>query len=176
MTTLLQILAHTPAWVFALFLLLLVLGVRQMRETLVRPARLATLPVAMAALSLYGVVSAFGARVLPLAAWLTGAAFAAALVLWRPLPVRLHYESASRTIRLPGSAAPLAFMMGIFFTKYTVNAATAMQPALGHQASLALAASVLYGSFSGVFVGRALRVGWYFLRGRSCDPREHACS
>ena len=163
MTKLLQILSHTPPWVFALFLLLLTLGVRQMRDTRVRPARLAVMPAVMAAWSLYGVISAFGLRPAPVTAWLVGAALALSAVIWRPLS-GVRYDPPTRSVQLPGSAAPLGFMMGIFFTKYAVNVALATHPALRDESLLMLIASALYGSFSGLFGGRAVRVVRHLLR------------
>jgi hypothetical protein len=164
MTKLLQVLTHTPPWVFAILLLLVVLGVRQLQDTQVRPARLATMPVVMVALSLYGVVSAFGLSPGPVAVWALGALLAVAAVMWRTAP-GVRYDSTTRTVQVPGSAAPLWFMMGIFLTKYAVNVAFAMNPALREDAALALAASAAYGAFSGFFAGRALRVLRQLLRG-----------
>jgi hypothetical protein len=150
-------LSHTPAWVFALFAFVLALGVRQLRETRVRPARLLLTPAVAVALSASGVVSAFGARAAPLTAWLVSAAFALGAALWRGRP-GVQYEPATRTFRLPGSAAPLALMMGIFFTKYAVTVALTVHPELRHGPLLSTAASALYGGFSGLFAGRALWV------------------
>lgn len=164
MTNLLQVLTHTPAWVFGLLLVLLVLGARQMRDTQVRPARLAAMPVVMAGISFYGVVSAFGLHPGPVAAWTTGAVLALAATMWRPVS-GVRYDPATRTVQLPGSVAPLLFMLGIFSTKYAVNVAIALGPALRDDPLLALAASAAYGAFSGLFAGRALRVVRQLLRG-----------
>ena len=56
---LLQILAHTPAWVFALFTLLLWMGITQLFPRRASLARITVMPVVMTALAVYGVVSAF---------------------------------------------------------------------------------------------------------------------
>jgi hypothetical protein len=53
---------------------------------------------------------------------------------------------------------PLLLMMGIFFTKYGVGVTLALHPGMRHDASFALAIPVLYGVFSGVFAGRAVRL------------------
>jgi hypothetical protein len=49
-------------------------------------------------------------------------------------------------------------MMGIFFTKYAVGATLAMHPEIRHDAAFALAVPLMYGLFSGIFAGRALRL------------------
>ena len=59
---------------------------------------------------------------------------------------------------MPGSAVPLALMMGIFFTKYAVGVTLGMHLAQANDVSFALAVSALYGAFSGVFAGRAARL------------------
>ena len=166
MTTLLQILRNTPTWVFALFLLLLVLGLRQMRDAQVHPTRFAIMPLAMGGLSFHGVVSAFGFQPAPLSAWLAGAAITSIVLLRTPLSTGARYDAATHTLHLPGSAAPLALMMAIFFTRYAVSVALALHPALRHQTSVALAAAALYGSFSGLLAGQALRVGRHVLHAR----------
>lgn len=76
---LLDILARTPVWVFAVFLVLLALGYQQSRTRTVSRQRFLLLPVAMMALSLYGVVSAFGVALVPLLAWVMGAGGVAVL-------------------------------------------------------------------------------------------------
>ena len=127
---LLQILSHTPRWVFVLFAGLLWLGGRQLLAGTVGLARITLMPLAMTGLAVYGVVSAFGDAPLALACWGGAALAMAALLLQRPPPAGTRYDAAQRRFHLPGSAVPLALMMGIFFTKYTVAVALAMQPAL----------------------------------------------
>ena len=155
---LLQILANTPKWVFALFAALLLLGLSQMLTRRLGLSRTALLAAGMAAFSLYGTVSAFAAVPLALIAWLAGAAAVFLILVNRPVPAGTRYEAATRRFTVPGSAVPLALMMGIFFTKYAVGVTLAMQPALAHDLAFALALSALYGAFSGVFAARAARL------------------
>lgn len=165
MTGLGQTLSHTPSWVFALFFVLLALGLRQLRDTRVRPLRLALMPLVTSAFSLHGVLSIFGLRLLPACAWLLGAGLALAAVLRRPAS-SVRYDAGARTIHLPGSVAPLAAMMGIFFSHYALTVALILQPSLRQQAPLVLVVGVLFGGFSGLLAGRALRVA------RHCWWRE----
>lgn len=160
---LLQILQHTPGWVFALFALLLWLGGRQLRAGRTPLWRVGLMPVAMTGLSIYGVGSAFGSAPAPLAAWIAAAVLAAAWVIRRPLPAGTHYDAATRSFMLAGSAVPLLLMMGIFFAKYTVAVQLVMHPALGHDTAFTLAIGALYGAFSGIFAARALRL-WKLAR------------
>lgn len=153
-----QILSNTPKWVFALFAALLWLGFSQMLTRRVRLPRITLLAVGMAGLSVYGTVSAFAAVPSALLAWLAVAAVVFAIVLSRPLPHGTRYDAARRSFTVPGSAVPLALMMGIFLTKYSVGITLAMQPAQAHDVTFALTVSALYGAFSGVFAARAARL------------------
>ena len=155
---LLQIVSHTPRWVFAVFALLLWLGGRQMVAGRLSLTRVAVIPVAMAGLSVYGVFSAFGDSPMALAGWAAAAVVAVVLVLQRALPASTRFDADTRTFHVAGSAVPLALMMGIFCTKYVVGVALAMHPELRHQAVFALAIPTLYGAFSGIFAARAVRL------------------
>ena len=155
---LMQILLHTPRWVFFLFAALLVLGLSQLAGRQAGLRKVSILPLAMLGLSFYGVVSAFAGQPWAVLGWLVALTGAAAAVSSRPLPQGTAYEPATRMFALPGSATPLALMMGIFFTKYAVGVALVMSPALGQQAGFAWAISALYGALSGVFLGRAMRL------------------
>ena len=158
---LLEILTYTPAWVFLIFALLLWLGSMQLRPSRPHLMRAIAMPLAMIVLAVFGVVTAFGrsaAGLWCLLVWALAALLLAATVS----RVRLHkavcYDAASRRFAVPGSAVPLALMMGIFVTKYAVGVTLALHPGYAQQASFALSVSALYGVFSGVFAGRALRL------------------
>jgi hypothetical protein len=158
MTMLTQILIGTPKWVFALLAILLWLGARQLLAGSVSLTRATLLPMAMTALSVYGVASAFGDAPAALFAWAAAAIALLALVLQRPLPATTRYDTASRRFHVAGSAVPLLLMMGVFITKYAVGALLAMRPELQYQAALAVSIGALYGAFSGTFAARAIRL------------------
>lgn len=156
---LMQILLHTPRWVFGLFAVLLALGLSQVVSRRASLTRVSILPLAMVALSFSGVWSGFAAsQPWLLLGWLKALGASAWLVSRRPAPAGTAYESETRTFVLPGSAMPLAMIMAIFLTKYAAGIAMAMQPGLAQHTTFAWVTSVLYGAFSGVFLGRALRL------------------
>jgi hypothetical protein len=164
MTTLLYIVADTPRWVVALLFLLLAVGLRQMRDRRVTPARLAAMPIAMAALSCYGVASDFGAQPIHVVAWGAGAWLALSLMLRRPTPQLARYDAETGMIRVQGSAAPLALMLAIFGLKYVVAVTLIVKPTLRQELPWTLAGAAVYGMFVGLFAGRAWRLGWRWLR------------
>lgn len=155
---LIQILAGTPKWVFAVFALLLWLGARQWLPHRVSLRRAALMPAAMTVLSVYGVLSVFRHQPLALLGWAVAALAAGVVVLQRQAPASTRYLAAERCFEVGGSAVPLALMMGIFFTKYAVGVQVAMHPQLSSEPAFALAVGLLYGAFSGVFTGRGLRL------------------
>jgi hypothetical protein len=155
---LLQILRHTPEWVYAVFLGLIVLGLIQSRPREVAPLMVAILPVALGVFSLTRVLSAFGPEPLALAAWAAGTA--AALLVNRALkqPAGAHWSTASGTFHVPGSWVPLALMMAVFFARYALAVSQVMTPELAHSAGFAAAASFGFGLLSGIFLARAMWV------------------
>ena len=125
--------------------------------------RVLTTPVAMAAFSAYGVISAFGPTGQggrTAGVWLAAALVTAGLALW----LQPHaapgttYAASTRSFDLPGSAMPLALVLGIFMTKYLVGVELVMQPALARDTTFALQIATLYGVFNGLFVARSARL------------------
>ncbi|MDM0011874.1 hypothetical protein QTH87_05415 [Variovorax sp. J22P168] len=153
-----QIFMHTPKWVYVLFATLLWLGARQLFAHGLSLFRVTLLPVVMTGLSIFGVASAFGDSPSALLAWAAAALVLLAFVLRRPVPRGIRYEPGSRRFAMPGSAVPLVLMMGIFFTKYGVGVLLALHPQLARQAAFAIGISAFYGTFTGLFAGRALRL------------------
>ena len=74
------------------------------------------------------------------------------------VPQGTRFDRHSRSFHVPGSAAPLALMLGIFIAKYAVGVATAVNPLLAQSSAFALPCAALLGAFSGVFAARAVRL------------------
>ncbi len=155
---LMQILTHTPNWVFAVFVVLLWQGLKQTLPRTVGINRATLVPLAMTALSLYGVVSAFGDTPQSLLTWAVGATLAFAIYFPLVSADQIQYDANSRRFQVPGSVIPLILFMGIFLTKYAVGVSIRLQPALAHDSSFALTIGLLYGAFSGVFLARATQL------------------
>ena len=154
----LEILAHTPAWVFALFTFLLVLGWQQSRSRTVKLSIIFILPLGMLLLSYFGVISSFGLRPTTISLWFTGLLLATGLGFYL-LPVNgASYNPHASKYKIPGSWLPLALMMGIFFSKYLAGVLSALNPDLMEQNIVIYAASLLYGGFSGIFLARAISI------------------
>lgn len=158
---LLRIVRHTPGWVWGLFAVLVTLGLAQRRDRSVKLALVGLLPLAMSAVSLVGIASAFGRSPVigyVLLAWLLGGLLVAGATLTRPATPGSHFAAASRSFDVPGSWVPLALILGMFLTRYVVGADLAMQPALAADGPYTLTVGALYGLFGGSFAGRAGRL------------------
>ena len=145
-----------PFWPFAVLAGLVMLGYRQSQDRVVRPGMLAKVALAMLALSLYGVTTAFGAHMVPVLAW--AVAFAAAVFIGGPLfaPRGLAKEGAA--VRMPGSWVPMGLMLGIFMTKFGLGFATGMGAHVLQEVWFIAAMSAVLGLFSGAFAARATAV------------------
>lgn len=155
-----QIVLHTPAWVWALLAFLVYRGIQAAGGREVALKKTLILPLVMFALSLHGTFAAFGVTALTLPLWLLALALAAgAGIAW------LRFDAGgvtaypySGTVYLRGSWQPMLLMMAIFLTKYAVGALLALQPQVAQQGAFAAAVCALYGAFSGIFIGRMLRI------------------
>lgn len=167
-----SIVRHTPPWVWGLLAALLALGASQMREREAGLPRVLLMPLGMAAFSVAGLASAFGAHPAgTLGAWLLAALLVAgAGLLWRAqAPAGVRYYAGEGRFLLPGSAVPLLLVLGIFLTKYIVGVELALQPALAHDTAFTLQVATLYGLFNGMFLARAARL-WRLTRADASSP------
>lgn len=151
-----EILRHTPAPVWGVLALLVVLGASQMRTRTVGLRRTTVLPLVFVVLSLAGVVGTFGHHAAGLLAWALGLCAALALLHGRVDTRRVRYAAGMRRFTLPGSVWPLLLMLSIFAVKFAVAVALIRQPGLQSASAFALAASAAYGFFSGALLGRAM--------------------
>ena len=74
-----------------------------------------------------------------------------------------------KVLHVPGSWLPLVLIVGLFCIKYFAGASLALHPALASDSSFAGLCSLAYGSFSGLFLARALSL-------RSLAPRKTGLS
>jgi hypothetical protein len=151
-----EILRHTPAWVFVLFFVLLAAGYRQTKDRRVRHGVIVALPAVMLALSFYGVISGFGMDAAALGAWVIGIGLAVALGVISRWPRRAGASKGENAFFVPGSWVPLLLMMLIFFTKYAVAVIIARKLPIANRPLFIVCVALCYGLFSGFFLARAI--------------------
>lgn len=155
-TVIVAILSHTPGYVWAILAALVVLGSLQLRRQRMPRIRLLIAPVAMGALSLWSVTSAFGAKPAVIAAWLVG--MGAAALVNRALRWPRDVVRDGDAFVVAGSALPLALMLAIFALRYAVAVSLVFHPEWRADPVFALPLALLYGTLSGMFTARAVRI------------------
>lgn len=153
---LIQVLTHTPVYVWVILALLVYRGVVAMRERDMKIRTLFIIPIIMVALSLQDILAKFGGVILPLAAWACGAALMTLLV-WKFSNEGVSAGAAPGSVRVHGSAVPLAMMLAIFLTKYMTTVTLVIQPHVRSDALFATVVCTLFGVFNGYFLGRLAR-------------------
>jgi hypothetical protein len=153
-----RIIANTPIWVWLLLVALLWVGFAQTRTRCVEARSILTLPVVMPAMSLSGMVTSFGPMPQAMLAWAVATTIGTSLILIRSIAPSTYYDSVAGRFHVPGSWIPMAVILSIFSLKYATGVTLAVQPALASSVEFAAILSALYGGFSGIFVGRAVRL------------------
>ena len=147
----LVILQHTPSYVFALFAVLLVLGIQALRNRVISIWRLLLTPTlfigwGVASLALQSAMSP------PLVAdWLAAAALGGTIGWLTTRLENIRVDRAGLSVSLPASALPLIRNLLIFSTKYVLAIAVALAPAW--QAELAMWDIAGSGLSAGYFLG-----------------------
>lgn len=167
MNTLIAILQHTPAAVWAVLAVLVLVGLRQMRTQTLSGGRVWLVPLIAGAASLAGALRGFGGagELLTGACWAIGAALG--FVANRPLDLpRRVAANADGSFTIGGSVAPLLLLLGIFFVRYASNVALAIQPALSNDPLAAAVVAVAYGLTAGLLAARSRKI-WSTRGGRT---------
>lgn len=145
-----QIISHTPAWVWALFVYLVLSGIKALRPRKMTPERMLILPMLFFVWALFGIAT-------ELVKWPAGlGAFAVAMIVgiaggWvnaLRLPVAIFDGRTRRVIR-PGSPTVLILVLVGFLAKYVLSVALVRYPTLGAQEGFA----ILFGGVSGLVDG-----------------------
>lgn len=150
--SLLDILTHTPLWVWPLILYALYAGWACTRDRIVSPVRLFALPVILVALDI--VELARGGLSLPAAAGLAcGAAVGAlaGLAAARHTPARILDDGR---IAVKGHWLPFAIVLAIIVVSYVRGAALGVDPSLAADAHFQQANAVLAGFLPALMLAR----------------------
>ena len=168
---LIQILTHTPLWVWSLLTALLGLGLWQRRLRHVRRSQLLALPLTMLALGLWSMAPGFVAQPLVAAAWLVALLAGARLGRRLPTPAAARWLAAEQRLQLPGSWVPLVIMLCIFSLRCATGVSLALHSEWRSMLSAQLPLALAFGTLSGIFLGRALG-----LRALTLQPAAPGCA
>lgn len=151
-----EILRHTPGWVWLLLAALLALGASQLRTRRVPRARLFVLPAVLLGLGMSATATAFRPPAPALAAW--ALALAAGVMLGRRLPptAGARWDADRRVLLLPGSVWPLLLIVAVFTLRYSASVALVLHPAWRGAPAVALPLAAASGAIAGALLGRVL--------------------
>ncbi len=153
----LEMLSHTPIWVWVLLVFLISRGVAATRPREASPARVLIVPVVFflwGLPSLIGAGDAVAAKLgLFAAGMLAGLAAGWGLAALMPAP-RLSRETGM--LAMPGSPIPLILILAAFASKYAGGVAMAVVGDTIIHTEIALLLSAAGGLFAGLFWGRTL--------------------
>ena len=172
-----QIFIHTPLYVWAILAFLIVRGIIALRTREVAVNKLFIIPIVMAVLSLVDVSAKFGFGGHGFTVWAATALVTVAL-LARFGRARVAPTATPGRVSVRVSALPLVLMMAIFVTKYVSSIAVVLQPALRADGGFTAVVCVLFGLFTGYFVGRLardLRACRGFAAPGNLKAAAHAC-
>ena len=152
-----EILSHTPIWVWLLLAFLISRGVKAMSPREVSPSRVLIVPLVFFVWGLSGLIGAshdVGVKlVLFVGGLVVGVVAGRALASLMPAP-RILRETGK--LAMPGSPVILILICLAFATKYVGNVALAIDQDPAARFEIACAMTAIGGLFSGLFWGRTL--------------------
>jgi len=154
-TVIMQIVQHTPLWVWGILTAITLVGALRWRDHEMTRLRLLLAPLGLGGYSLWSAGAVFGIDAV--AAWLAGMSLAFAINHKLQWPRAVKVVGDGR-FALQGSPWPLLLMWTIFLLRYALAIKLVFQPALAQQVAWAIGAPLVYGTLSGLFAARAWRV------------------
>lgn len=148
--SIMDIISHTPVWVWPLLVFLVLSGIAALQPRKSRPVSMLLIPVFFFVWGLSAIFLTLSAWLATLAVFIVAMAIgsAAGWLLARRYPAATYDEDAKRVMR-PGTPLTLIFILIGFAAKYVLSAVIAINPDL----SATLGFSIVYGTMSGLISG-----------------------
>ncbi len=148
------IIVHTPLWVWALFIYLLVRGIKARQPATVQLEKLLIVPAIFLIWDIYDLIAFRPPTVGTWTMWVTGVLAGTAIGYKLINPKGIQPGSEPRSLQRPGDYSVLPLMMIAFLTKYVFAVLTAISPTAMAQPGLSGFAVVSGGVFAGTFMGK----------------------
>ncbi|NQY34171.1 MAG: hypothetical protein HRT37_04200 [Alteromonadaceae bacterium] len=150
-----EIIKHTPIWVFVLFVFLFMLGYKQTKTRIINVNVSLILPVVMIGLSAHGILANFTAPLMGIGFWLVGIG----LSLWFfSRAKQAGFENNNGLVQVAGSWAPMFVIMMIFIIKYALGVASALQLTYIENVKFIMVVSFLFGFLNALSISRAWQI------------------
>ena len=155
-TVIVEVIRHTPLWVWGLLAGIVFAGALQMRHHVLSRQRVALLPIGLGAYSLWGALAVAGFHASALIAWVTG--LVAFLAVGRTLPwaSRVRHDAARDVFEVGATVWPLVLMVAVFATRYAVAVTLVFHRDWATHTTFAWLVGAGYGALTGLLAARAL--------------------
>jgi Family of unknown function (DUF6622) len=163
METIVQILAHTPWWVFLLFAFLVSRGIRAFSPAEVSLAQLAIVPGIFTIWGLAGLNARHGLSPGAFAVWLTALAIGAIIGAAILDGTALRGDRTRGVIHRPADFTVLPLILIAFGGKYALAVTVATSPEIAREVGFRLVDLGVSGLFTGAFVGKFTRYARAYL-------------
>ncbi|MGA4519797.1 hypothetical protein [Citrobacter portucalensis] len=160
----LDMLEHTPVWVYLLFAFLLYRGIKARTPATVTLEKLALIPAIFLFWDIYDLITYRDPTLITYIQWTIGIISGAIIGYILINPDRLSRSSAPRSIHRPADYSALPFMLLAFGIKYVLGVLNAIAPDVLRQPAISALAIITGGMFAGVFVGKFTRYVSVWLR------------
>ena len=151
----LKIIANIPLFVWPLFAVLLIGGLKARKTRLVPLKDLLLIPIAFFGWSLFSFFDRYASDPLAILLWILSLGVGSFIGFSHIQRLNLRCERQKKAIEMPGSWIPLMLSMSIFTTKFSMGMMRAMLPHL-ENSILFLGLELLSGIFLGIFTGRGV--------------------
>jgi hypothetical protein len=153
---LVQILSHTPTYVFAILAGLMALGLMQTRTRSVALPKVALMPLALMGLGLWSLAPTFTTQPVVAGAWLMALGIGAWGGSHTPQAPGTRWQAERGHFVVPGSWIPMGFIVFIFLLRYAAGVGNALHPEWRTDLTVQLPLATVFGCISGLSVGRVL--------------------
>ena len=160
----LDMLEHTPVWVYLLFAFLLYRGIKARTPATVTLEKLALIPAIFLFWDIYDLITYRDPTLITYIQWTIGIISGAIIGYILINPDRLSRSSAPRSIHRPADYSASPFMLLAFGVKYVLGVLNAIAPDVLRQPAISALAIITGGMFAGVFVGKFTRYVSVWLR------------
>ncbi len=154
-------LQNTPWWVYLIFCLLVVKGLKSTRPQLISLKRLCFLPLLLLIVSIYGLVVVVPPSTGSIGFWLFGVVVGSVLGCIQIQRQPLIFDKKRHLVQTSGTWSILILILLIFFSKYYFNYTLAVNPLEIHHIVFRLSLLGASGLCNGLLFGR---LSGYFIK------------
>lgn len=157
----LQIITKVPIYVWPLFLILLLGGLKARKTSSVPLAVLLLIPSIFFTWSLFSFFGKYGSEFTSIIFWVACLALGFFIGFLHILKLGLRFDKQKKKVEMPGSWIPLLLSMSIFISKFSVGMMSSMLPHL-NDSSLFFGLELFATIILGIFAGRGIGCLWKY--------------